>query len=285
MAKLQRIHSMTQRNVHMRDADIESVVRKLELILGDDALGAAPALRGCAAADGWIAIASLLNYSALGAAVWPFGGIGVVGDCLCTHGSLLVELSGDRGSVRKKPVRVQLREQLELIYSDANYQKDVHLQLLEDKEGFANLEVVCSTYTQTRVLLQQAALPGSAARIMREALESSSELVLRPAARGADGPSFVRRMTLAEKITCQVEFYLDPSRMASDRFLIEQARDHCGFVPIGTLLSFPRMRKLCHPQIAAVAHVLARSPKLEVSPDSTLVRPRFLGARTARCKR
>ena len=33
------------------------------------------------------------------------------------------------------------------------------------------------------------------------------------------------------------------------------------------------MRKLCHPQPGAVAHVLSRSPKLEVSDDKSLVRP------------
>eukprot|EP00966_Prymnesium_polylepis_P306601 7085103-Prymnesium_polylepis.1 len=33
------------------------------------------------------------------------------------------------------------------------------------------------------------------------------------------------------------------------------------------------MRKLCHPQPGAVAHVLSGSPKLEISDDKTLVRP------------
>ena len=33
------------------------------------------------------------------------------------------------------------------------------------------------------------------------------------------------------------------------------------------------MRKLCHPQVGAVAHVLSSSPFLEVSPDMSLVRP------------
>lgn len=272
MTKLQRIHSMTKRNVALRDADIEMVVRTLESILVDETLASAPALRGCRDAEGWIPIASMINYSSLGAAVWPFGGMGVVGDCLCTHGSMVVELSGNRGSVRKKPLRVQLREQLELIFSDANYQKDVHLQLLEDAHGFAKLDDICATYTQTRLLLQAAP---SHATLLREALETSSELVLRPPATAADGSGSVRRMSLPEKIICQTEWFLDPSRMAADRFLIEQARDNAGFVPIATLLSFPRMRKLCHPQIAAVAHVLAKSSKLEVSADNTLVRPRF----------
>ena len=36
---------------------------------------------------------------------------------------------------------------------------------------------------------------------------------------------------------------------------------------MATLLSFPRMRKLCYPQVAAVAHALAHSPKLQVSED------------------
>jgi len=45
-----------------------------------------------------------------------------------------------------------------------------------------------------------------------------------------------------------VEWYLSSSRLAADRFLSEQARDHDGWIPIATLLSFPRMRKLCHPQ-------------------------------------
>jgi hypothetical protein len=82
-------------------------------------------------------------------------------------------------------------------------------------------------------------------------------------------------MSLSEKIVSQVEYYLEPARMAADRFLLQEAHDNDGFVPIGVLLTFPRMRKLVHPQIGAVAHVLAAaSSKLEVSADATLVRPR-----------
>ena len=45
-------------------------------------------------------------------------------------------------------------------------------------------------------------------------------------------------------------------QLAADRFLYETAADHDGWIPVQTLLSFPRMRKLCHPQALAVAHVM-----------------------------
>ena len=47
----------------------------------------------------------------------------------------------------------------------------------------------------------------------------------------------------------QVEFHLNPERMAADRMLLEVTRENDGWVPIATVLSFPRMRKLCHPQV------------------------------------
>ncbi|KAJ1617408.1 hypothetical protein T492DRAFT_850107 [Pavlovales sp. CCMP2436] len=272
--KLQRVHSMTKRPVSMGDADVHAVMHELERNLCDEGLGASPQLRACIMGDGWLPIASLINYTPLGNAVWPFGGMGVVADCLCTHGSMEVELSGDRACVRKKPLRVRLREQLEFIYADRNYCKDLHLQLLEDKEGFASLDMVCSTYTASRMLLQAVASPAACAALLREALDSSSELVHRQPAASEDGSGWVRRMSLVEKVTSQVEYYLNPARMAADQFLIEQAEENGGYVNIATLLSFPRLRKLVSPQIAAVAHVLSKSPKLEVSPNSALVRPR-----------
>lgn len=274
MAKLQRIHSMTKRSIAMGDTDIERVAVELEAIMSDEHFAGHPALRECMLPGGWLPIASVLNYTPLGRAVWPYGGVGVVGDCLTTRGSLVVELSGDRMCVRSKPLRVQLREQLEFVFSDTNYPKDMHLQLLEDAEGFAKLDVVCSTYTQTRMLLNPVPTDAQRAVLVREAVESSSELIFKPPSKPQDGMGFVRRMTLSEKIRSQVEFYLEQERMASDRFLIEQARDHDGYVPIATILSFPRMRKLVHPQVAAVAHVLSKSAKVEVSADRTLVRPR-----------
>eukprot|EP00967_Tisochrysis_lutea_P068656 scaffold90043_cov25-Tisochrysis_lutea.AAC.5 len=97
---------------------------------------------------------------------------------------------------------------------------------------------------------------------------------------------------------------------APDGYMIEQLLDHAGWVPIATLLALPRMQRLCHPQarrrrrmahppwhvrpppprgeprsiaqdeapgipsrqVAAVAHVLQHSPKLEVSTDRAYVR-------------
>ena len=62
----------------------------------------------------------------------------------------------------------------------------------------------------------------------------------------------------------QVEWYLTRRDVAGDGFLMEQLTDPDGWVPISTLCAFPRMRKLCHPQLAAVAHVLSHSPRLQV---------------------
>lgn len=143
-AKLQRVHSVTQRSIHMREAEVESVLRELEAIVSDESFAACPRLKGCAMRDGWLPIASVLNFSALGRIVWPFGGVGVVSDCLLARSSMVVELSGDSVHVRKKPLRVQLRDQLELIYSELNYPKDVYLQLLENAHGFARLDQVCA---------------------------------------------------------------------------------------------------------------------------------------------
>lgn len=82
----------------------------------------------------------------------------------------------------------------------------------------------------------------------------------------------IRRMTLLEKICTTVEWYLTRMNAAPDGYMIEQLLDHAGWVPIATLLALPRMQRLCHPQVAAVAHVLQHSPKLEVSTDRAYVR-------------
>ena len=272
----------------MRDDDVTMVVQQTEQLMSDETFSSVPSLRPCLTSDGWLPIASLLNYSPLGATVWPFGGVGVVADCLTARGSTLVELSGDSSCLRKRPLRVQARAALEWIFSDMNYHKDVHLQLLQETDGFVPLTKIVSSYSsvqQLAPLLQQPPGVIDAIRALADAVQSSSELVVRlpsrqegspqiaPAATSPERSPCVRRKTLAEKICSQVEWYLAAERLQADRFLYETTCDHDGWIPLQTLLSFPRMRKLCHPQVGAVAHVLSASPLLEVSSDMSLVRP------------
>jgi mRNA deadenylase 3'-5' endonuclease subunit Ccr4 len=265
---LHRIHSILKHAVAMRDADIDLVCSQTEAILSENMYSQLPQLAACVGADGWLPIASLLNYSPLGQTVWPFGGVGVVADCLIARGSSVIELSGDSSSVRRMPPRVQLRSAVEFIFSDNNFHKDVHLQLLQEKDGFVPLHKIVSSYAAVQQLVDSKRVSLDS---IPEAIESSSELevVKRP----SSSASLVRRKTLAEKICSQVEWYLDEKRLASDRFLYETSCDHDGWIPVSTLLSFPRMRKLCYPQAAAVAHVLSASKMLEVSPDFSCVRP------------
>ena len=286
---LTRIHSILKHTVVVREADVEMIVTQMEHLMADDMFSTVPSLRQCLQADGWLPIASLLNYSPLGQTVWPFGGVGVVADCLNARGSSLVELSGDGSCVRKVPLRVQVRKAIEWIFSDMNYHKDVHLQLLEEEGGggYVALPKIISTYSTVQQLVAAlGSIKGSFVSLV-DALKSSAELVVRspepPAAAAANGGKSggsndqlafcIRRKTLAEKICSQVEWYLDADRLSTDRFLYETTCDHDGWVPIQTLLSFPRMRKLCHPQVGAVAHVLSSSTTLEVSPDKAYVRP------------
>ena len=114
----------------MPDSDIDLIVSVVDGILSD--ITKQPQLKPCVLPDGWIPIASLLNYTHLGRSVWPFGGVGVVADCLAARNSSVSELSGDNSCVRNKPLRVRLRHSLEFIFSDSNYHKDVHLQLLQE---------------------------------------------------------------------------------------------------------------------------------------------------------
>ena len=107
MAPLTRIHSILKHAVAMRDDDVTMVVQQTEQLMSDETFSSVPSLRPCLTSDGWLPIASLLNYSPLGATVWPFGGVGVVADCLTARGSTLVELSGDSSCLRKRPLRVQ----------------------------------------------------------------------------------------------------------------------------------------------------------------------------------
>ena len=142
---LTRIHSITKHSVSMRDADIDLVVQSVEALLENNFAATVPQLMRDSAE--WIPIASLLNYSPLGPTVWPFGGVGVVADCLRSRASVVVELSGDGACVRKMPLRVRLRNQLEFLFADGNYSKDVHLQLLQRPDGYTPLDKIVVTYT------------------------------------------------------------------------------------------------------------------------------------------
>ena len=279
---LNRIHSILKHAVVMGDDDITIIVNQIEQLMADEGFKTNPQLRSCLTPDGWLPIALLLNYSTLGATVWPFGGVGVVADCLSTRGSTLVEVSGDGGALRKCPLRVQVRSAIEWIFSDQNYHKDVHLQLLQEGDGFVPLSKIISTYSnvkQLNTLLSPEPTKTKNPYLnekepLIEALDSSAELVIHsPKRLASPETSKVRRKTLAEKICSQVEWYLAEERLQADRFLYETTCDHDGWIPVSTLLSFPRMRKLCHPQVGAVAHVLSSSPHLEVSTDMSLVRP------------
>ena len=97
---LTRIHSITKHSVSMRDADVDLVVQSVESLLDNDFARSVPQLAQYG--DGWLPIASLLNYSPLGQTVWPFGGVGVVADCLRARASVKAELSGGSTSVVSK---------------------------------------------------------------------------------------------------------------------------------------------------------------------------------------
>lgn len=154
---LTRIHSITKHSVSMRDADIDLVVQSVEALLENNFAATVPQLLRDSAE--WIPIASLLNYSPLGPTVWPFGGIGVVADCLRSRASVVVELSGDGACVRKMPLRVRLRNQLEFLFADGNYSKDVHLQLLQCPDGYTPLDKIVVTYTGIGSSLLRPRLP------------------------------------------------------------------------------------------------------------------------------
>ena len=191
----------------MPDSDVDLIVSVVDGILSD--ITKQPQLKPCVLPDGWIPIASLLNYTHLGRSVWPFGGVGVVADCLAARNSSVSELSGDNSCVRNKPLRVRLRHSLEFIFSDSNYHKDVHLQLLQEADGFTPLHLILSTYSQLQQLLQHVApLPGidpkaHQAAVVAEALESSSELVLRPPQPDLAPFGAARRKTLSERVVQQ----------------------------------------------------------------------------------
>ena len=204
---LTRIHSILKHSVSMPDSDIDLIVSVVDDILSD--ITKQPQLKPCVLPDGWIPIASLLNYTHLGRSVWPFGGVGVVADCLAARNSSVSELSGDNSCVRNKPLRVRLRHSLEFIFSDSNYHKDVHLQLLQEADGFTPLHVLFSTYPQLQQLLQHVVpLPGieataHQAAVVAEALESSSELVLRPPQPELAPFGAARRKSLSERVVQQ----------------------------------------------------------------------------------
>ena len=96
----------------MPDSDVDLILSVVDGILSD--ITKQPQLKPCVLPDGWIPIASLLNYTHLGQSVWPFGGVGVVADCLAARNSSVSELSGDNSCVRNKPLRVRLRHSLHL---------------------------------------------------------------------------------------------------------------------------------------------------------------------------
>ena len=139
---LQRTHTIFKRTVVMRDSDIDEVCKQAEATLADETALRVLQLAACFGPDGWLPIASLLNYSPLGKIVWPFGGVGVVADSLNARQSCLVELSDNQSCVRRMSPAVQLRRAVEYIFSDQNFHQDVVLHLLLGKDGFVPLDKI-----------------------------------------------------------------------------------------------------------------------------------------------
>ena len=79
-----------------------------------------------------------------------------------------------------------------------------------------------------------------------------------------------------DKIVKQVEFYFSDANLPTDAFLIKKVKaDPTGFVPIGVVCSFNRMKTLLkkHPPIETVAAILREhSECLVVSDDGIRVR-------------
>jgi len=77
---------------------------------------------------------------------------------------------------------------------------------------------------------------------------------------------------LRDQIVKQVEYYFSDENLPTDEFLLKCVKKNKkGFVPIETIASFRRMKKLIQ-DLSVIAAALRTSPKLVVSPDGKRVR-------------
>ncbi|RLN24522.1 la-related protein 6A isoform X1 [Panicum miliaceum] len=77
---------------------------------------------------------------------------------------------------------------------------------------------------------------------------------------------------LTDQIVKQVEYYFSDENLPTDEFLLKCVKKNKkGFVPIETIASFRRMKKLVQ-DLSVIAAALRTSPKLVVSPDGKRVR-------------
>lgn len=190
-----------------------------------------------------------------------------------THACKTLTLSADRGQVRRTPVPVLLKQQLE--YYWATQGTDLYLAMQLDAGGGRLALTELATWPRVQALVRESASADDMA-LLREAVAASELLQL------SDDGTHVQQRSLPERVLRQAELLLGKANMEHDVLLRELMEENQGWVRVGELLEHPTMRLLARPNIrAALALLQARSAVIEVDAPAARCRPRWLAQQPA----
>eukprot|EP00037_Helgoeca_nana_P015131 m.141724 g.141724 ORF g.141724 m.141724 type:complete len:659 (+) comp22878_c0_seq1:213-2189(+) len=258
------------------DAMVRQLFAQLEIVFSDAHWSRPDGAQRVADQKGWVPLIKVIQLP-------PFVevlkgcdrqyAVQTVQHALKAHTSSLIQLHRNGSCIRRFPLKHRVRSQVEFLFGDENFARDLELQFMSSDDGFVKVVDLLSRPAFRAMLRVEAPTSEEALEMAKSALGDSVLLELQKEGTAEMG---VRRRSLEGRVVRQVEFYLSEEHLHHDGYLNElMAENGEGWIRLQDLLAFPRMKLICLPQVEAVARVLReQSEGTEVSEDLQ-VRPKW----------
>jgi len=258
------------------DAMVRRLFEQLESVFSDAQWARPDGAKRVADQKGWVPLVKVIQLAPI---VEVLKGcdkqysIQTVQHALKSHSSSLIQLHRNGSCIRRYPLKHRVRSQVEFLFGDENYARDLELLFMASAEGFVKVADLLGRPMFQAMLHTDAPTIEAGLEVAKSALGDSVLLELKGST--ADD-MVVRRRSLQGRVVRQVEFYLSEEHLHHDGYLNELMAEHGeGWIRLQDLLAFPRMKLICLPQVEAVAKVLLEhSDAVEVSEDMR-VRPKW----------
>eukprot|EP00038_Savillea_parva_P002111 m.110745 g.110745 ORF g.110745 m.110745 type:complete len:654 (+) comp10725_c0_seq2:308-2269(+) len=258
------------------DAVVKRLFVTLEKVFSDAQWAGPDGAKRVADQKGWVPLIKVVQLPAINE-ILNVGdrqyAVQTVQHALKTHSSSLIQLHRNGSCIRRYPLKHRVRSQVEFLFGDENYARDLELQFLSSADGFVEVSKLLVRPMFQDMLRIEAPTQEAALEVARSALGDSVLLELR----GEGGSNLeVRRRSLQGRVVRQVEFYLSEEHLHHDGYLNElMAENGEGWIRLQDLLAFPRMKSICLPQVTAVARVLREQSEATEVSDDFKVRPKW----------
>eukprot|EP00035_Acanthoeca_spectabilis_P022191 m.442468 g.442468 ORF g.442468 m.442468 type:complete len:656 (+) comp18810_c0_seq1:238-2205(+) len=258
------------------DAMVKRLFEQLETVFSDAHWSRPDGVKRVADQKGWVPLVKVIQLPPLDEVLKGCDrqfAIQTVQHSLKIHNSSLIQLHRNGSCIRRFPLKHRVRSQVEFLFGDENFARDLDLQFMSSESGFVRVVDLLARPVFRDMLRTEAPTTETALEVARSSLGDSVLLELRDE---ATTDLAVRRRSLQGRVVRQVEFYLSEEHLHHDGYLNElMAENGGGWIRLQDLLAFPRMKLICLPQVEAVARVLReKSEATEVS-DDFKVRPKW----------